>query len=58
MTGNLDEHLKVIQALHQMHDIEDDAAKKARIRSAARDLVDVALPKVEEYVISVVADDI
>lgn len=39
--------LRLISAFRDMHEIEQDAAKKQRIRDAATDLVDAALPHAE-----------
>jgi len=57
MRNQLSEHLELVRTLRDMFDIEQDAAKKTRIRDAAQDLVDVVLPHAEKYVATVVAND-
>jgi len=57
LDGKLREQLELIRSLFLMHEIEQDAAKKGRIRDAARDLVEIVLPHAEAYVERAVADD-
>jgi len=50
VNSKLQTALELVRTLKDMHDIEQDAAKKTRIRAAAADLVDTVLVPVEREV--------
>ena len=52
MNRQLTESLELIRSFRSMAEIEDDPAKKLRIRTAAQELVEIVLEDVEQYVVA------